>query len=579
MRELQSVIAEFERADAAGTPLVLATVVHVEGSTYRRPGARLLVSENRWLAGGVSGGCLEGDVLQRALWRTAAGRAVLVEYDSRVDDESAWTHALGCNGLVEVLLERITPDAAIHPVRTLGRWLRSESAGVLVTVFRTPPTVTAIGARIALGPDGAVADCVGGRASELLLAEARSALVGRDSRVVRVELPEGSVEALVEVFVPPPRLVVFGEGPDVAPVLEAAAALGWRTTLVITRHTPSVAKAEAAATEVVVCNADSIREQVPLHGASAAVLMTHAYARDRAVLEAVLATSMPYVGVLGPRRRTDKLLHDLARERPVPAEALARIFSPVGLDLGAEEPEEIALSIVAENPGRAPRARRRIVAEDRGPHPWRGRVTALDRPLSRRDARVAAVVLAAGASRRLGRPKQLVPFRGEPLVRRAAYAALGAGADPVVTVIRSGDDAVAAILSELPVELVENADAASGMASSVRSGVAHLRSSVPDLGAVLLLTCDQPLVDAAYLESLLHAWRRTGRPIVASEYGGLPGVPVVMSAELVDELLAVEGDTGARDVVRRDPERVATVPFPGGEVDVDTALDLERLGE
>jgi molybdenum cofactor cytidylyltransferase len=198
-------------------------------------------------------------------------------------------------------------------------------------------------------------------------------------------------------------------------------------------------------------------------------------------------------------------------------------------------------------------------------------------PVSRREARVAAVLLAAGGSRRLGVPKQLVTFRGEPLVRRAAYAALGAGADPVVVVIRSGDDGVASVLAELPVELVENVAAASGMATSIQAGVAYLRSSVGDLGAVLLLACDQPMVDAPYLESLLHAWRRTGRPIAASEYGGVPGVPAVVSAELIEELLALEGDAGARGVVRRDPDRVAIVPFPGGALDVDTAEDLERL--
>jgi molybdenum cofactor cytidylyltransferase len=198
-------------------------------------------------------------------------------------------------------------------------------------------------------------------------------------------------------------------------------------------------------------------------------------------------------------------------------------------------------------------------------------------PISRRDARVAAVVLAAGGSRRLGTPKQLVTFRGEPLVRRAAYAALGAGADPVAVVIRSGDDAVAAVVAELPVELVENAAAAGGMATSVQAGVAYLRTSVADLGAILLLACDQPMVDASYLEALLHVWRRTGRPIAASEYGGVPGVPCVVAAELMDELLALEGDTGARGVIRRDPNRVAVVPFPGGAVDVDTAEDLEDL--
>jgi xanthine dehydrogenase accessory factor len=348
VRELQSIIAEFERASADGAPLVLATVVHVEGSTYRRPGARLLVSEERWLAGGVSGGCLEGDLLKRAFFRTTGGVPVLVEYDSRVDADSAWTHALGCNGLVEVLLERIASDGLLHPIRTLAALLRGDEPGVLVTVFRAPASVAPPGARLVLAPDGTTFDAVGATSRAPLLAEARAALAARRSKVVRVELTGGAIEALVEVIGPPPRIVVFGEGPDVTPVVRLATTLGWRTTLVLTRHTEAVAPAEAVASEVIVCNADAIAERVRLAGASAAVLMTHAFARDRAILEPVLRSSIPYVGVLGPRRRTDKLLADVGRGCLVPAQALERIFSPVGLDLGAEEPEEIALSIVAE---------------------------------------------------------------------------------------------------------------------------------------------------------------------------------------------------------------------------------------
>lgn len=198
-------------------------------------------------------------------------------------------------------------------------------------------------------------------------------------------------------------------------------------------------------------------------------------------------------------------------------------------------------------------------------------------PTGRREVRVVALVLAAGASRRLGRPKQLIPFRGEPLVRRVAYAALGAGADPVLVIVRSGDDEVAGVLSDLPVDVVENPDAHTGMASSIRVGVARAREVAPGVGALVLLACDQPLVDAGYLEALVHAWRRTGRPIVASEYGGVVGVPAIFSVELSDELLALRGDVGARAVIRQDPARVLTLPFPGGAVDVDTAEDLDKL--
>jgi len=200
----------------------------------------------------------------------------------------------------------------------------------------------------------------------------------------------------------------------------------------------------------------------------------------------------------------------------------------------------------------------------------RGRgASGLDRPFG-------AVVLAAGQSLRLGRPKQLVEFRGEPLVRRATRAAVEAMLEPVVVVIAPAAEAVRAAVAGLPVEVVENPLWASGMASSLRAGVARVRALAPAAAGVTLIACDQPLVDAAHLQQLLAERRRTGRPVVASEYAGVRGVPVLMGAEILDEVGALEGDTGARDIVRRDPARVAAVPFPGGELDVDTAADLAR---
>jgi xanthine/CO dehydrogenase XdhC/CoxF family maturation factor len=393
MRELSRVVAEAERAERAGTPLVLATVVNVEGSTYRRPGARLLVAEDRWLAGGVSGGCLEDDVLKRAFWRTAGGDPVLVSYDSRSEDEGAWAQALGCNGLVEVVLERLEPRRRIHPLRTVAAWLREGTQGVLVTVFAAPPGAARVGDRAALAAGGESESEVPGALGERLLVEAGAALAAGRSRVIRLPWDEGEVRALVEVVVPPPTLVVMGEGPDVPPVIELARTLGWRTRLVVSRHTTAAAGAEAAADEVVVSGNDELPGKLPLGGARAVVLMTHSFPRDLAALRFLLgadpplpagerahdlplpsgerardlplpsgervgvrgaparspASALSYLGVLGPRRRTERLLHDLRQEKvALDAEALERLFTPVGLDLGAEEPEEIALALVAE---------------------------------------------------------------------------------------------------------------------------------------------------------------------------------------------------------------------------------------
>ncbi len=189
-------------------------------------------------------------------------------------------------------------------------------------------------------------------------------------------------------------------------------------------------------------------------------------------------------------------------------------------------------------------------------------------------ARLAAVVLAAGRSRRLGRPKQLVRFRGEALVHRAARAAVEAGFAPVVVVVAPGAAAVRDAVADLPVEVIENPRTLAGMGSSVQAGVARARAGTPDLAGVALLACDQPLVDAAHLRSLAAAREATGRPVVASEYGGVLGVPALLGAESLDEIASLRGDAGAREIVRRDPARVVGVALPGGALDVDRPEDL-----
>jgi xanthine/CO dehydrogenase XdhC/CoxF family maturation factor len=338
-------------------PLVLATVVHVEGSTYRRPGARALISEERWLAGGVSGGCVERDLLQRAFYRTERGPA-LVAYDSRTDDDAGWALALGCNGLVDVFLERVERDGEIHPIETPARWVRAREAGVLATVIRAPAGIRC-GSRIALAPDGGVVasvDHAGLRAQ--LERDARAALAERRSAVRRYEVDGGAVEAFVELVAPPPQIFVFGDGYDVPPLCAQAVALGWDTTLVASRRTIAGAGAAPPCDELIVCRPQDVASRVRIGAGAAAVVMTHNLEHDREILAALLDAPAGYVGVLGPRKRTLKLLARIAETRgPVAEDVLSRVFAPAGLDIGAEGPEEIALAIVAEI--RAVTARRR----------------------------------------------------------------------------------------------------------------------------------------------------------------------------------------------------------------------------
>jgi molybdenum cofactor cytidylyltransferase len=197
--------------------------------------------------------------------------------------------------------------------------------------------------------------------------------------------------------------------------------------------------------------------------------------------------------------------------------------------------------------------------------------------MDRDPACVAAVVLAAGASSRMGSPKQLLRFRGRTLLRRAALAALEAACRPVVVVTGALAERTRGELYGLDVVEVFNEGWEDGMASSVRAGVSALTGAEPGASAVVLMLCDQPLVTAEVVAGLVAAHRATGSPVVASQYGGGFGVPALFGRALFDELARLEGRGGAKRVIERHAREAHFVPFPGGEVDVDTAEDFSRL--
>ncbi|NMO17178.1 nucleotidyltransferase family protein [Pyxidicoccus fallax] len=189
---------------------------------------------------------------------------------------------------------------------------------------------------------------------------------------------------------------------------------------------------------------------------------------------------------------------------------------------------------------------------------------------------IGVVLLAAGGSSRLGRPKQLLLHEGRSLVRRAAESALAAECGPVVVVLGAHREAVTSELTGLPVRTVEHADWAAGPGGSLVAGVRALTQDAT-VDAVLVMLCDQLRVDSAHLRALVETWQRTGAAVVASTYEGTQGVPALFSRAVFPELEALGPEQGARRVIARDASRVAEVPLPGGGEDVDTAADLARL--
>jgi molybdenum cofactor cytidylyltransferase len=190
---------------------------------------------------------------------------------------------------------------------------------------------------------------------------------------------------------------------------------------------------------------------------------------------------------------------------------------------------------------------------------------------------VAAIVLAAGPAKRMGKPKQLFEFRGETLLKRAALSALEAGCRPVVVVTGAHADASRGILNELDVIEAVNEQWELGIGSSVRAGVEAVIAAAPGADGVVLMLCDQPFVTRKIVAGLISARRESGCAIIASSYAGSYGVPALFSREHFIELIALKGDVGAKHLIQEHLEKVYVVPFPEGKIDIDTPEDLRRF--
>lgn len=344
MKELQEIVAAWESVRAEGRDVLLATVVGVSGSTYRRPGARMLLTAAGRLAGSVSGGCLEGDLVKKAEWRTRHG-AALVSYDSTDEDDVVWGFGLGCSGVVEVLLERVTP-AAPGPLELLRTVLRQRQPGVVATVIGGE----GIGQRLLLLPNGVQENLLSEATLAAQVAEdARAVLAAQASRRQTYTLPSGEIAVVfLEAVLPPMPLVIFGAGHDARPLVLLAKNLGWHVTVVDTRAASPRSERFPEADAVLAGPAKTL-EGLILDARTAVVVMTHNYPDDKRILQALLGTPALYIGQLGPRARTERLLSEIRGDGYLVTEAhRGRLHGPVGLDLGADTPEEIALSVVAE---------------------------------------------------------------------------------------------------------------------------------------------------------------------------------------------------------------------------------------
>lgn len=349
MKEIRDILKAFGEAQKLGKQTALATVVHVEGSSYRRPGARMLIEDDGQLTGAISGGCLEGDALRKALLVMSEKRSRLVTYDTMDDDDAKFGVGLGCNGIIQVLIEPIDISNPNNPIQYLKAVNEKRQTGVLITLFSLQDKKDLQhGTCLLLKEDGSLIEHTP-VLKDVLLADAKEALVDQNTSFKNYISENHNLTAFVEVIKPPIAVIIIGAGNDVMPVVDMADILGWEAIVIDGRANYAKKERFMSACQVLVSKPELVLEQITIDEHTVFLLMTHNYNYDMAMLKQLLNKNVAYIGMLGPKKKRERMLNELKDEGLTFTEQqLSVLHSPVGLDIGAETSEEIAVSILAE---------------------------------------------------------------------------------------------------------------------------------------------------------------------------------------------------------------------------------------
>ena len=349
MKEIRDIIRAYDEAQKMGKQTALATVVHVEGSSYRRPGARMLIEDDGQLTGAISGGCMEGDALRKALLVMTEKKSRLVTYDTMDDDDAKFGVGLGCNGIIQVLIEPIEVNDSNNPIQYLKAVNEKRQQSILVTLFSLQDKKDPqYGTCLLLKEDKTVIDNTP-VLKEVLMNDAEEALINQSTSFKNYISESHNLTAFIEVIKPPVSIIIIGAGNDVIPLVDMADILGWETTVVDGRANYAKKERFASACSVLVAKPEQALERIDIDEHTVFLLMTHNYNYDMAMLKQLLQKNVSYIGMLGPKKKRERILNELKDEgMSFTEQQLSVLHSPVGLDIGAETSEEIAVSILAE---------------------------------------------------------------------------------------------------------------------------------------------------------------------------------------------------------------------------------------
>lgn len=346
-----------------GAPGTLASLIRVQGSSYRRPGARMYVQNGEY-AGSISGGCLEGEVLRKAAWLTRAG-AIIERYSTLYDnpfdqmnDSAAidveidspaigdMPYGLGCGGVLDVLME---PAASPEGEALLLAFQAAQVGKAFGCATVLPQPGSGKLARVIVGEDGQTAFSSIGLDAAALAKLSHAARAAESPEVVSMFLSGQTCEIVVESILPPQRLIIFGAGDDARPLVRLARGLGWRVSVADGRRWLAQAARFLEADRVITLNDSCDLASLNLTSHDAVALLTHSFEQDRKLLPQLLPLNLRYLGLLGARNRSRLLLSQVAQQLECNMEdCLLRVYAPMGLDLGGDTPEAVALTVIAE---------------------------------------------------------------------------------------------------------------------------------------------------------------------------------------------------------------------------------------
>lgn len=349
MKEINDILRAYQKTDFSKNKAALATVIHVEGSSYRRPGARMLVLDNgRWI-GGISGGCLEGDALLKAKNAMIQNKPRIVTYDTREEDAHQIGIGLGCNGLLDVLISPLMPDDERNPLEILKNCTEDRTSNLLLTVTGVKGDFEKnmlVGDMFRFENKAQFSEEFQNlEGSDLILESVKTVIENKKSAFKKFEFSDSkSLSLFIEYLPPSTHVILYGSNYDIYPFVRIVKEIGWKVSVVA--NPKKLDKSVFTTADAVISNK---KGEAKTDENTAVILMAHDYKTDFTNLKKSLRSKAHYIGVLGPKKRFEKMLKQMKEEGFEAAKSrFSKVHAPVGLDIGATTPEEIAVSVIAE---------------------------------------------------------------------------------------------------------------------------------------------------------------------------------------------------------------------------------------